>query len=614
MVLLPLVAALLIYRGWLGGYGRREAVLRASLVFAAILAFGTEALSLLGALSPFGVATFWALVVLVAWVWQCQQSRAVAAQAWGLDALLVPIGSSLVVTLVVALIAAPNTTDAMTYHLARVGAWLQHCSLRNYATNVDRQLYMSPWAEYAILHLQVLSFGSDRLVNLVQWTAYAGSATVASLTAERLGASTRAGWVAAALVVTTPMCVLQASSTQNDLVNAYFTACVAYFAFSGGGPRSAPWLGVALALALMTKGTAYVLCAPFVLVYLARLSRRSRPRAALAAAAVIGVCVVALNAGVWSRNYATFGHPLGDPVTLAALRTDSLTPARAASNLVRNLALQLVTPNEWANERIWNAARAIHAELGVGLHDPAVTVTKRFTLPSKRTRHEDFAGNPQILAVIAAAAVLSLFRRPSREVLLFGACTLAAAVLFCLLFKWQPWHSRLHTPLFVLGAAFAGAVLSRWLPSAEWTAALVWLLVGLALPVLIANETRPLIPIDLGILARERIQQYFVSRPDLYQPYLSAITAAKESGCSQLGIATTVEGQEYPLRAVARQLDHPLALHQLDVQGASAKLATDRAPLCMILAIEMAPQWQPRGEFAHFGRRWTQGVVSLFAP
>jgi hypothetical protein len=162
--------------------------------------------------------------------------------------------------------------------------------------------------------------------------------------------------------------------------------------------------------------------------------------------------------------------------------------------------------------------------------------------------------------------------------------------------------------------AFSGTALSSWLPSAAWTAALVGLLVGLALPALIANETRPLIRIDGGILARERIQQYFVARPDLYQPYLSAITAAKESGCSQLGIATTVDGCEYPVRAMARQLDHPIALHQLDVQGASAKLAADRVPLCMILAIDIAPQWQPAGEFARFGRRWMQGTVSLFAP
>jgi hypothetical protein len=99
MVLLPLVAALLLYRGWLGRFGRREAALRASLVFAAVLAVGTESLSLVGALSPFGVATFWALVVLVAWVWQRAQSRVVPAHAWELDALFVPIGASLVVTL-----------------------------------------------------------------------------------------------------------------------------------------------------------------------------------------------------------------------------------------------------------------------------------------------------------------------------------------------------------------------------------------------------------------------------------------------------------------------------------------------------------------------------------
>src|SRR5439155_23425889 len=41
---------------------------------------------------------------------------------------------------VVAVVGAPNTMDAMTYHLSRVIHWTQNQSVEHYATNIPRQL------------------------------------------------------------------------------------------------------------------------------------------------------------------------------------------------------------------------------------------------------------------------------------------------------------------------------------------------------------------------------------------------------------------------------------------------------------------------------------------
>ena len=54
-----------------------------------------------------------------------------------------------------ALMSAPNTADAMTYHLARVEHWIQDQSVTDYPTHVLRQLYYPVFSEYIMLNLMI---------------------------------------------------------------------------------------------------------------------------------------------------------------------------------------------------------------------------------------------------------------------------------------------------------------------------------------------------------------------------------------------------------------------------------------------------------------------------
>ena len=90
-------------------------------------------------------------------------------------------------TAVIALVAPPNNWDSMTYHMSRVEHWRVNNSVAHYPTNIEWQLYLNPWAEFAILQFQTLGFGSDRLANLVQWFAFVGSMVGVSLLVRILG-------------------------------------------------------------------------------------------------------------------------------------------------------------------------------------------------------------------------------------------------------------------------------------------------------------------------------------------------------------------------------------------------------------------------------------------
>jgi hypothetical protein len=169
--------------------GRRiEAVPVAPLLWAYSVALVCEALSLFQALTFASLVAIWSLAVVALillllrarprmpgrrqWVADIRQAAAgLIAEEWVLAAVLLVIGGA---TLLIALVCPPGTWDSQSYHLPRIEHWIQNGSLAFYRTAIDRQLTMPGLAELLILQLRLLS-GGDRLDNLVQWFAGAGS-------------------------------------------------------------------------------------------------------------------------------------------------------------------------------------------------------------------------------------------------------------------------------------------------------------------------------------------------------------------------------------------------------------------------------------------------------
>jgi len=129
--------------------------------------------------------------------------------------------------LLVGLFATPNNYDSMTYHLARIAHWQQDQSIAFYGTNIPRQNFMSPWAEWLMFQLILLQ-GDDQLVNLVQGFSYIGCMIAASLITELLGGTRRDAIFAAFFIATLPAATFEATSTQNDLVMSFWLLCCVY--------------------------------------------------------------------------------------------------------------------------------------------------------------------------------------------------------------------------------------------------------------------------------------------------------------------------------------------------------------------------------------------------
>jgi len=559
-VILPVAAGAFLVALFAGTAGdARRALLKGAVAWGVAVVSITEILSRFRGFTFVGVLIAWTVILagLVTYLILARGIRSLRPHVLWPDhsrPAWIAVGVILLVVAVVALFAPPNNWDSMTYHMTRVEHWIQNRTVDPYPTNILRQIYPSPWAEWAIAHFQMLA-GSDRFANGIQWLALAGIVAAAPLLADQLGTGSRGRWFAAILCVTMPMAILQGSSTQNDLVASFWLVASAHFALRfADGPswREGGWAGAALGLAALTKGTGILFGIPIVILMAAAALHRVGWRA-LGPLAVAAVLAIGLNAGHLLRNIATFGNAAGPPAEITRHGNESHAPGAALSNVIRNAALHLATPRVSWNHKVVAGVGWLHRALGLDVDDPRTTWGgEKFHL-TRKIIHEDHAPQPLhavFFAVILLAVLLTRRLRNDSTLILWKLGLVLGWILFSFAVKWQEFHVRLQLPLFILTAPLAAAVVERL----EWTRFRVvasGALVGLAALPCFFNTSRPLIA-DRSVLTTPRLSQYFANRPELEGPYREFVASVVDRGWV-LGIAAGEDDWEYPLWVLFRR-------------------------------------------------------------
>lgn len=215
----------------------RGALLMALVAWGVLLTIITEGLSLFTTLTQAGLILAWGMVTLSLCMLLYRHGIHLPLHSWremirqtplSLWIIFMGIASVIVLTGLVALLAAPGTWDAMAYHLPRVFFWEQFHRVAPFPTHVNRQLYQPPFAEFVMLHLQIL-IGSDALSNIGQWMAMLFCAIGVAKIAQQLGPDGRGQLLAAVLCVTLPIGIMQATGSKNDFVTALWVVCLTYF-------------------------------------------------------------------------------------------------------------------------------------------------------------------------------------------------------------------------------------------------------------------------------------------------------------------------------------------------------------------------------------------------
>lgn len=512
---------------------------------------------------------------------------------------------------------APNTWDALTYHLTRVVFWAEHHSVALFPASYSTLLVQPPWTEFVFLHLSLLS-GTDRYVNLVQSFAWLGCAFGVSCIARRLGASWLTSALVALVAATIPQGVLEASGPKNDCVVAFWLVCLVYFLLSFGhkpGGIELLSIGAALGLAVFTKGTAYAFAPP--LIATSFLSWRREAQAAFLRRSYLVILVVlAINIGQYARNWQFSGNLSGLPPSATGQR-DPLINARLGiaptySNLVRNLSLHISSEDlEW-NRKVFSWVKRAHAALHLDLNDPSTTYpgTEFGVVPPGK--HEITVGNPvHLLLFLLAGSASLMVAVHARNWTACGqlAGLLIAFLSFCAIFRWQPWHTRLHLPLFVLASVVTLAPIDRWLMGIP-ALALASLLLTFAAPFVTGNFLRPLAGLR-NVFEQNRESAYLNDNPSIFPEFINSAKLATQAGCTQIGLDVDRLPLPYALMVYIRQIAPDAYFVNQSPLPAAKRFATpedQRKPCALICAgcaadLPVAsPYYEEFGPVTAFGR------------
>lgn len=542
----------------------RSAVLFTLLSGFILVALSTELLSVIHALNTTGVTITWVIACVFSVIWMVRHRRNAVFTAFTIFQYpaFYWIAFVLITTAVTGLLAFPNNWDSMTYHLARVMQWLHRDSVAHYSTQIVRQLSLAPLSEYAMAHLFALQSWPS-LGILVQWSCFGGSLIAVTLITRTLGGDHRAQWLSAVIGACIPMAILQASSTQNDLVESFFVLCAMWFLLEMRKPEGEKYnwffFFAAAACAALTKGTALFFLAPATAVALAvAVQHRLRiPFRQIMAGSALAILILLPH---HLRNMHTFGSPGGVDYDL---QNERFGVAPVLSGIAKNTAIHLRTPIGKCNAFTTEAVEKWHQWIGIDVQDTALNwaYSPPYTAVGFST-HEDLAGNTVhiiLCIVIIPFILLSKKWRVQKNMVLYASLCILMWVFFCALLKWQVWHTRLHTPVFLAAVPLIAMVMCRW--HARIRTIVLIILAVYSLPFLFMNQIRPLLwPTSLSrntslFSSNSMLDDLTRNNNDICNAYAQLGAIIDEQYIDTLGIISGGDSWEYPLWFLGKQ--HP---------------------------------------------------------
>lgn len=545
-----------------------EIYIKSLIIFSTILVLITEVSSLFECFNYSCIALSWTLLSILLTIVLFNKRKIILEMEISREIIITHkfylfcIVLILVLVFFQGIIYPPNNYDSMTYHLARITHWISQGSVSHFPTHTLRQIIQPPFSEFFISHINILS-GNDILSNSVQLLFLISSIFSLILLSKHLGLNSEQKWIMVILAVTIPEVILQASSTQNDIVVSFFVITAIYFAIISLNYFSIEnvcFLGLTVGLGLLSKGTSYIFLLPVVLFWcifsLKKLIIEKNNKNALIIYIIGIISCILLNTGYYLRNYSLTGSILGYPPSeINFIINEKRTIPGIISNVSRNIAIHYTFP--YINNFAEKVTVEIHKIIGNDISDPKTTFNKSsFTVSMLLGNFEDTAGNIiHINLIILSLLFLFVFRKTyDKKLLYMGIYIITIFVLFSGYLKWQPWITRLQTPFFLLSVPITASLATK--PKLKHiNVVMLFLLLTYSFVIILFNYSRPFItktPFTSNIKITDmRYKKYFstynfAGSDRYYNDYLNIyLKIGKE--CKKSGVLFHDDQIEYPL-------------------------------------------------------------------
>lgn len=572
LIIIPITFVLifiLVYEGKPSSL--KEVYVKSTLLLSMAVVAITELLSLINGIDLFGILMGWLLLLISLFVLAWQRKLMIllvgkeilarlstSLQNTFKESKLLSLAMLALIVLVgvQGIIYPPNNWDSLTYHMSRISHWVSQSSVSHFPTNNFRQLYQPPFAEYFILHISLLA-KSDQFANWVQFFFWLSMVPILWLITESVITKKTTNIFMVGLILCLPEGILQASSTQNDIVLSFFLACSLYFTIKTFKVQNIKaqifFAGLSIGLTLLTKGTAYLFLAPIGVYFaIASFKKLFQKQPQYIYGGILALILgLSLNFGHYYRNYKLISNPLGTDSKMYA--NQEMSSGILASSIAKNIGMHMgpFPLNRWYDKMLfW-----IHDIIQIPINTEStnflnIPYSGAVTLPN----HEDNAPNTLYFYLIVASLIAGLYLLIKRKEVAQNSFILTGIlvfqfIIFCAYLKWQPWHTRLHMPLFYLSMPLVLGLVSTSDFLRVHSKKLFTLLLLVALFSVCFNFSRPFLSNSKTSainINSERYKKYFANNLLVYSEYKTIDSIITINKYSKIGLNLTGDSWEYP--------------------------------------------------------------------
>ena len=484
-----------------------------------------------------------------------------------------------------ALFTVPYNFDSMTYHLARIGHWIDNQSVNHFITNIDRQNYSPVLAEYNLLHMYLLT-GSDSFLNLLQYAAMIITSLYLYKCARMLGTHRSFSIFGAFLFVTMPLTISQSMTTQNDLFGAMWFSLFLYYLLQFISmeklvldKRTGKLLfftALTVAFAFLTKTS---ICASMLFflpwLLMVRLKKKDKLLTLIQSACVAGISIAAIISETIIRNLLSAGTIMPDTAS-GNIMVATKNVSYIIVNILKNYSLILTQHlSDALNGFLCRIAIHAGAALKVEVNNEAISfhgfdyirhMNRGANMYSHDITPSAFVGYLAFLCgILLLVWILTNRKAPSLSIGFGISCWLSFGFIMALL-RWQPWGTRLMYPALAMTVIMIANMLCylsrRITKKGILLIPLAAVSLVLAIPSITYN-TKPALE-NLKEGCTNRFSHYFTfnKRYDSYQELSDQLlsiqqqsqgTSVPSSHMDSVGMLISGDGYDYPLWLIFRQ-------------------------------------------------------------